>query len=139
MWSNHFFEPRIDIILSLLTVYIAGQSLPISVYFKYFLMKIYVSNLDFGVQNEDLAELFAAYGTVISANIINDRATGRSRGFGFVEMDNNEEATAAISNLNDSTFNGRQLRVSEAQDKPEKSFNKGGGFKGNNSYSRNSW
>lgn len=88
-------------------------------------MKIYVSNLDFSVQNEELADCFATYGTVVSANVINDRETGRSRGFGFVEMNDNEEAKTAISNLDGSTYNGRQLRAAQALDKPERSFNKG--------------
>ncbi|GGH72585.1 RNA recognition motif-containing protein [Filimonas zeae] len=88
-------------------------------------MKIYVSNLDFNVQNEELADCFATYGTVTSANVINDKTTGRSRGFGFVEMTDNEEAKTAISNLDGSTYNGRQLRAAEALDKPERSFNKG--------------
>lgn len=101
-------------------------------------MKIYVSNLDFSVQNEELAEAFSAFGNVVSANIINDRETGRSRGFGFVEMENDSEAQAAISNLNGTDLNGRQLRVAEAQEKPAKSFgNKGGS--NNGGYSRNRW
>ncbi len=89
-------------------------------------MKIYVSNLDFSVRNEELADCFATYGAVVSANVINDRETGRSRGFGFVEMTDNDEAKTAISNLDGSTYNGRQLRAAEALDKPERSFNKGG-------------
>lgn len=95
-------------------------------------MKIYVSNLDFNVQNEELADCFAAYGAVTSATIVNDRETGRSRGFGFVEMTDSNEAQAAISSLHGSTYNGRQLRAAEALDKPEKSFNKGG-FRSSNS------
>lgn len=95
-------------------------------------MKIYVSNLDFSVQNEELADCFATYGTVTSATVVNDRETGRSRGFGFVEMMDGSEAQAAITNLNGSTYNGRQLRAAEALDKPEKSFNKGS-FRSSNS------
>ncbi|GGH66200.1 RNA recognition motif-containing protein [Filimonas zeae] len=98
-------------------------------------MKIYVSNLDYSVQSEDLQDAFSAFGTVTSANVINDRETGRSRGFGFVEMENADEANAAINNLNGSDLNGRQLRVAEAQDKPK--TGNGGGFKSNNGYSRN--
>lgn len=95
-------------------------------------MKIYVSNLDFSIQNEELADCFAIYGAVTSATVVNDRETGRSRGFGFVEMNDNTEAQTAISNLDGSTYNGRQLRAAEALDKPEKSFNKGG-FRSNSS------
>jgi len=101
-------------------------------------MKIYVSNLDFSVQNEELAEAFSAFGNVVSANIINDRETGRSRGFGFVEMENDSEAEVAISNLNGTDLNGRQLRVAEAQEKPAKSFGSRGGSN-NGGYSRNRW
>lgn len=100
-------------------------------------MKIYVSNLDFNIRNEDLAECFSAYGNVISANVINDRATGRSRGFGFVEMENNDEAKAAISNLEGATLGGRQIRVAEAQERSEKPSNNGYS-KGRTSYSNNS-
>ena len=75
--------------------------------------------------NEDLAALFQQYGSVSSAKILTDKFTGRSKGFGFVEMENADEANAAISALNDSEIQGRKIVVNEAQPKPEG----GGGFK----------
>ena len=77
-------------------------------------MNIYVGNLPFNTTNQSLEELFAPFGTVVSANVINDRETGRSRGFGFVEMDD-ASATRAISDLNGSDFGGRSLTVNEAR------------------------
>ncbi|GAH76121.1 unnamed protein product, partial [marine sediment metagenome] len=71
-------------------------------------------------QEDDLRALFAAYGEVESVNIISDRYTGKSRGFGFVEMVNAEQATAAIAGLNNTEVNGRLLRVNLAQEKPER-------------------
>jgi RNA recognition motif-containing protein len=78
------------------------------------------------MKNEDLSALFEQYGSVISAKILTDKFTGRSKGFGFVEMENDEEAKAAISALNDSEIQGRKIVVNEAQPKPEGG---GGGFK----------
>ncbi|MBT8212401.1 MAG: RNA-binding protein [Acidimicrobiia bacterium] len=78
-------------------------------------MNIYVGNLSFRATNQDLEELFAQYGQVDSASIINDRDTGRSRGFGFVEMSNDEEARKAIQELDGKDHEGRDLRVNEAQ------------------------
>lgn len=77
-------------------------------------MNIYVGNLPFNTTNQDLEELFAQYGTVESANIINDRETGRSRGFGFVEMDD-AGAARAIEELDGSDFGGRNLTVNQAR------------------------
>ncbi|NNC74803.1 MAG: RNA-binding protein [Acidimicrobiia bacterium] len=78
-------------------------------------MNIYVGNLSFRSSNQDLEELFAQYGQVDSATIIMDRDTGRSRGFGFVEMSNDDEARKAIQELDGQDFGGRDLRVNEAQ------------------------
>lgn len=89
-------------------------------------MNIYVGNLSWSMTNEDLAALFQQYGSVSSAKILNDKFTGRSKGFGFVEMENADEANAAISALNDSEIQGRKIVVNEAQPKPEGG---GGGFK----------
>lgn len=94
-------------------------------------MNIYVSNLNFSTKNGSLEELFAQYGEVSSANIITDRDTGRSRGFGFVEMPNDAEGQAAIDALNDREFEGMTLRVNVAKPKTERSdrggYNRGGG------------
>jgi RNA recognition motif-containing protein len=78
-------------------------------------MNIYVGNLPFGTTNADLEGLFAAHGTVDRAAVITDRDTGRSRGFGFVEMPNREEAETAIRELNGHSLDGRDLRVNEAR------------------------
>ncbi len=85
---------------------------------------MYVSNLSFHTADEDLKTLFSQYGTVSSAKVINDRETGRSRGFGFVEMDSAEEANAAIKGLNGKDIEGRALSVSVAKEKAPRSDNK---------------
>ena len=86
-------------------------------------MNIYVGNLDFKVNEKDLEEVFEDYGTVSSAKIITDKFSGRSKGFGFVTMENQDEAEKAIKELNGATFENRQLVVNEA--KPKKSsYNK---------------
>ncbi|HEX8279203.1 MAG TPA: RNA-binding protein [Segetibacter sp.] len=77
-------------------------------------MNIYVSNLGFAVKDEGLKELFTPFGEVKSAKIINDRETGRSRGFGFVEMTDDIAAKTALSQLNETTVDGRTMRVAEA-------------------------
>lgn len=82
--------------------------------------KVYVGNMSFDTQEDDLRDLFAAYGEVESVNIISDRYTGKSRGFGFVEMANAEEAGSAIAGLNNTEVNGRLLRVNLAQEKPKR-------------------
>ncbi|HVF80456.1 MAG TPA: RNA-binding protein [Flavisolibacter sp.] len=103
-------------------------------------MNIYVSNLGFNVQDEDLKEFFTPYGEVTSAKIINDRESGRSRGFGFVEMSDDAAAKKAITELNDATVEGRTIKVMEAkpkEDRPARSNNGGGGYNNGNSYNRN--
>jgi RNA recognition motif-containing protein len=91
-------------------------------------MNIYVSNLGFNVQDEDLKEFFAPYGEVTSAKIINDRESGKSRGFGFVEMSDDEAAKKAIAELDGATVEGRAIKVMEAKPKEDKP--RGGGFRG---------
>ncbi|HEX9940953.1 MAG TPA: RNA-binding protein [Thermoanaerobaculia bacterium] len=81
--------------------------------------KLYVGNLAYGVRDSDLEEMFAAHGTVQSAQVISDRDTGRSKGFGFVEMSSDEEARAAISALNGKEVDGRSLTVNEARPREE--------------------
>jgi len=97
-------------------------------------MNIYVSNLSFNVQDEDLREFFTPYGEVASAKVIMDKATGQSRGFGFVEMRDDTAAKKAITELNDATVDGRNIKVVEArprEDKPFRGGNSGGGFRNN--------
>ncbi len=93
-------------------------------------MNIYVSNLNYSTKTESLQNLFAQYGEVSSASVIMDRETGRSRGFGFVEMSNDEEAERAIDALNGSEFEGKVLRVNESRPKPDRNsgsgYNRGG-------------
>ncbi len=100
-------------------------------------MKIYVSNLSFGTKNESLQDLFAEYGEVSSANVITDRETGRSRGFGFVEMPNDTDAQNAINELHETDFEGKTITVNIARPKTER--NNGGGFNRNSrgGYNRN--
>lgn len=78
-------------------------------------MNIYVGNMNFNLKNEDLFNLFSQFGTVSTAKIIMDRETGRSKGFGFVEMDDEEEGRKAIAGLNESEVMGRKLIVNEAR------------------------
>jgi cold-inducible RNA-binding protein len=92
-------------------------------------MKLYVGNLSFQTSSDDLQQLFAQAGTVESASVVEDRDTGRSRGFGFVEMSSKEEGEAAIAQFNGQEIGGRALNVNEA--KPRESRNGGGGFGGN--------
>jgi len=82
--------------------------------------KLYVGNLSFRVTSEDLQEYFGAAGAVESANVVYDRETGRSRGFGFVEMASEDEATAAISQFNGQEYDGRNMVVNEARPREER-------------------
>lgn len=93
--------------------------------------KLYVGNLGYGVTNSDLSKLFEPHGTVESAQIIMDRDTGKSKGFGFVEMKTSEEAQAAIAALNGQDADGRALKVNEAKPRPEGSRGGSGGGYGN--------
>ena len=101
-------------------------------------MNIYVSNLSFNVQDEDLREFFTPYGEVASAKVITDRETGRSRGFGFVEMSDETASKKAIAELNGATVDNRSISVSVA--KPREDRTSGGGrrnFNNGNSYNKN--
>jgi RNA recognition motif-containing protein len=89
--------------------------------------KLYVGNLAYGLTDSDLQRLFEAHGTVQSAQVIMDRDTGRSKGFGFVEMGSDAEAQAAITNLNGAEVEGRNLTVNEARPKPDGGGGRGGG------------
>ena len=92
--------------------------------------KLYVGNLSYNTTEDGLRTLFSGFGSVSSAKIIFDRESGNSKGFGFIEMSTDEEATAAIAGTNGHEFEGRQLRVNEAIDKPRRG-ERGGGY-GNN-------
>jgi len=92
--------------------------------------KLYVGNLSYEVEASELEQLFGAHGQVQSAQIISDRETGRSKGFGFVEMSSDEEATAAIAALNGQQHNGRALTVNEARPREERPGGGGGGGRG---------
>ena len=87
--------------------------------------RIYVGNLDYGVGDSDLEKMFAPHGTVKSAQVVMDRDTGRSKGFGFVEMGSEEEAQAAIAALNGKEIEGRTITVNEAR--PREGGSRGGG------------
>ena len=89
--------------------------------------KLYVGNLSYSVDSSELEQLFAQHGQVLSAQVINDRDTGRSKGFGFVEMANDNEAEAAITALNGQQHGGRALTVNEARPREERSFGGGSG------------
>lgn len=86
-------------------------------------MNIYVSNLSFNIQDDDLRGFFESYGEVTSAKVITDKITGRSRGFGFVEMSDDAAAKTAISELDGGTVEGRAIRVNEAKPREERSNN----------------
>ena len=94
--------------------------------------KLYVGNLSYNVSSADLEQLLSPHGTVQSAEVISDRMTGQSKGFGFVEMGSDEEAQAAITALNGQQHDGRTLTVNEA--KPREPRRGGGGYGGRNRY-----
>ena len=100
-------------------------------------MKLYVGNLSFQTSSDDLQQLFAQAGTVESASVVEDRETGRSRGFGFVEMSSNEEGQAAIQQFNGKEFNGRSLTVNEARPREDRGNRGGGGGGGRGGYGGN--
>lgn len=93
--------------------------------------KLYVGNLPFRVTEEELRDLFGAHGEVVNATIVMDRDTGRPRGFGFIEMSNDDEAQAVIQNLDGKDFMGRSLKVNVAQPRENRPRGGGGGGRGN--------
>jgi RNA recognition motif-containing protein len=101
-----------------------------------FIMNIYVSNLSFNVQDEDLREFFTPYGEVSSAKIITDKLSGKSRGFGFVEMPDDAAAAKAVAELDSSTVDGRTIKVTEAKPKEDRprGGGGGGGYRGGNDF-----
>jgi RNA recognition motif-containing protein len=92
--------------------------------------KLYVGNMSYSVDSSSLQELFSQFGNVVSAEVISDRDTGRSKGFGFVEMSSDEEAQNAINGLNGQQHDGRSLTVNEAKPKEPRSGGGGGGGRG---------
>ena len=101
-------------------------------------MNIYVSNLSFNTSDAELNELFSTFGEVSSAKVITDRETGRSRGFGFVEMPSEDEGKDAMLGLNNKEVEGRAMSVSVAKEREERSGNGGGGSRGGYGNNRNS-
>ena len=92
--------------------------------------KLYCGNLSYNVTSSDLEQMFGEFGSVKSAEVINDRDTGRSKGFGFVEMGSDNEAQAAINGVNGKEHDGRTLTVNEARPREERSRSGGGGGRG---------
>jgi RNA recognition motif-containing protein len=103
--------------------------LALILFFKSLKMNIYVGNLSWNLKDQDLSNLFASHGEVISAKIVNDKFTNRSKGFGFVEMANDDQAQAAIAALNGTEVDGRNIVVNESRPKQEGGSGSGGGFK----------
>ena len=103
-------------------------------------MKLYVGNLSFQTSSHDLEEMFAGIGTVESASVVEDRETGRSRGFGFVEMANQEDGERAIAELNGSDQGGRAIKVNEAKPREDRGGGGGGGgYGGGGGGRQNRW
>ena len=94
-------------------------------------MNLYISNLSYNVTDADLNELFDDYGEILSARVITDRETGRSRGFGFVELKDDDLAKKAIEELNQATYDEKVINVTEARPREDRGGNRGGGFGGN--------
>ena len=105
-------------------------------------VKLYVGNLPYNTTDADLQELFAAYGTVVSAQVITDRDTGRSKGFGFAEIEEEDKANAAIEALNGKDFGGRNIVVNVArprEERPPRRDDSRGGNNGGGSFRQRSW
>ena len=102
-------------------------------------MKLYVGNLSFQTSSHELEELFASVGTVESATVVEDRETGRSRGFGFVEMSSQEEGERAIAELNGTEQGGREIKVNEAKPREDRGGRGGGGGYGGGGGRSNGW
>jgi RNA recognition motif-containing protein len=129
-------KPAIILSIGLLSIFY------LFIYFQK--MNIFIAGLSFKVNDADLSNLFEEYGTIRSARVITDRQTGKSKGYGFVEIDDEEAANQAIAELNGAEYDGRTLSVSEAREKeerPRREFrgggNRGGGGYGGGGYNRN--
>ena len=99
-------------------------------------MNIYVSNLSFNVQDEDLRGFFTPYGEVTSAKVITDKFTGKSKGFGFVEMSDDAAAKKAITELDNGVVDGRNVKVMEARPREERPARNSGGFRNDNGFKK---
>lgn len=99
-------------------------------------MRLYVGSLPYQTTEQDLSDLFGQVGQVLSATVITDRDSGRSKGFGFVEMSDDQEARNAIDRLNGTTLGNRTIVVNEARERREQGFSGGGGGGGGGSYNR---
>ncbi len=99
-------------------------------------MNIYIGNLPFNLGEEDLREIFEEYGEVTSSKIIMDKFTGRSKGFGFIEMDDAEEANKAIQELNNAEVGGRNIKVNESKPRENNNNSRGGDRRGGGGYQR---
>ncbi|OFY43382.1 MAG: RNA-binding protein [Bacteroidetes bacterium GWF2_40_14] len=99
-------------------------------------MNIFISNLSYGVNDADLKELFGEFGEISSAKVITDRETGRSRGFGFVEMPNDAEGEKAIKELNQGQYDGKVINVNVAKPKENRDSRGGGGYGGGGGYEK---
>jgi RNA recognition motif-containing protein len=104
-------------------------------------MNIYVSNLSFNIQDEDLREFFTPYGEVTSAKVINDKFTGKSKGFGFVEMSDDEASKKAIAELDGATVDNRAIKVMEARPKEDRPARSNSPFRSDNGggYKKSRW
>jgi cold-inducible RNA-binding protein len=98
-------------------------------------MKLYVGNLSYDTNDDSLRQAFAAIGAVNTADVVTDRETGRSRGFGFVEMSNDDDARKAIEQLNDTSLDGRNITVAEARPRAPRDDRGGSGGRGRGGYS----
>src|SRR5215831_15512594 len=99
---------------------------------EHFALRLYVGSLSYQTTEQELADLFGQVGQVVSATVITDRDSGRSKGFGFVEMSNDDEARRAIDQLNGTVLGNRQIVVNEARERRDNSYggNRGGGYRG---------
>ena len=97
-------------------------------------MNIYISNLSYGVNDADLKELFAEFGEISSAKVIMDRETGRSRGFGFIEMPDDTAAQKAINELHEAEYDGKVINVNIAKPRADRSNSRGGNYNRGNNY-----
>ena len=102
-------------------------------------MNIYVGNLAYSVGEQDLEDVFSQYGEVVSVKIVTDRDTGHSKGFGFVEMGDDDSGSAAIDGLHDFELSGRNMKVSKARPRSNNNDRRGGGGYGRGGYNNNRW